>query len=77
MQEYKVTILITRELVEERTAILQAFNRAEAESLAIQKMRKKLEDNKDFINVIKLSIVNYKDEKEGQHDKNASRKNVM
>jgi hypothetical protein len=77
MQEYKVTILITRELVEERTAILQAFNRAEAESLAIQKMRKKLKDNKDFINVIKLSIVKHKDEKEGQHDKNASRKNVM
>jgi hypothetical protein len=40
-------------------------------------MRKKLEDNKDFINVIKLSIVKHKDEKEGQHDKNASRKNVM
>ena len=77
MQEYKVTILITRELFEERTATLKAFNRAEAESLAIEKMCKKLEDIKDFINVIKLSIVNYKDEKKDQHDKNASRKNVM
>ena len=40
-------------------------------------VRKNMEDDKNFTNGIKLSIVNDKEEKKDLHDKNSSKENGM
>ena len=40
-------------------------------------VRKNMEDDKNFTNVIKLSIVNDKKEKKDLYDKNSSKENGM
>jgi len=71
MPEHQVTVLITKEVVEERTVSVTASNKAEAESEAVRMVRKDIENEKDYDNVIKLSIANGKD----RHDENSSKKN--
>ncbi len=71
MPEHQVTILITKEVVEERTVSVTASDKAEAESEAVRMVRKDIENEKDYDNVIKLSIANGKD----RHDENSSKKN--
>ncbi len=71
MPEHQVTILVTKEVVEERTVSVTASDKAEAESEALRMVRKYIENEKDYDNVIKLSIANGKD----RHDENSSKKN--
>ena len=71
MPEHQVTILITKEVVEERTVSVTTSDKAEAESEALRMVRKDIENEKDYDNVIKLSIADGKD----RHDENSSKKN--
>tara|TARA_B100000953_G_scaffold18634_1_gene15797 strand:- start:1457 stop:1774 length:318 start_codon:yes stop_codon:yes gene_type:complete len=71
MPEHQVTILVTKEVVEERTVSVTASDKAEAESEAVRMVRKDIENEKDYDTVIKLSIANGKD----RHDENSSKKN--
>ncbi len=71
MPEHQVTVLITKEVVEERTVSVTASDKAEAESEALRMVRKDIENEKDYDNVIKLSIADGKD----RHDENSSKKN--
>ena len=71
MPEHQVTVLITKEVVEERIVSVTTSNKVEAESEAVRMVRKDIENEKDFGNVIKLSIANGKD----RHDENSSKKN--
>ena len=71
MPEHQVTVLITKEVVEERTVSVTTSNKVEAESEALRMVRKYIENEKDYDNVIKLSIANGKD----RHDENSSKKN--
>ena len=71
MPEHQVTVLITKEVVEERIVSVTTSNKVEAESEALRMVRKDIENEKDFGNVIKLSIANGKD----RHDENSSKKN--
>ena len=71
MPEHQVTVLITKEVVEERTVSVTASDKAEAESEAVRMVRKDIENEKDYDTVIKLSIANSKD----RHDENSSKKN--
>ncbi len=43
MPEHQVTVLITKEVVEERTVSVTASDKAEAESEAVRMVRKDLE----------------------------------
>ena len=61
MSEHQVTVLITKEVFEKRTVSMTALNRVEAESEAIRVVQKEIENEKDYNNVIKLSIFNGKD----------------
>ena len=71
MPEHQVTVLITKEVVEERTVSVTTSNKVEAESEALRMVRKNIENEKDYDNVIKLSIADGKD----RHDENSSKKN--
>ena len=71
MPEHQVTILITKEVVEERTVSVTTSNKVEAESEALRMVRKDIENEKDYDTVIKLSIADGKD----RHDENLSKKN--
>ena len=71
MPEHQVTVLITKEVVEERTVSVTASDKVEAESEALRMVRKDIENEKDFGNVIKISIATGKD----RHDENSSKKN--
>ena len=71
MPEHQVTILVTKEVVEERTVSVTTSDKAEAESEAVRMVRKDIENEKDYDNVTKLSIANGKD----RHDENSSKKN--
>ena len=54
-------ILITKEVVEERTVSVTTSNKVEAESEALRMVRKNIENEKDYDTVIKLSIADGKD----------------
>ncbi len=71
MPEHQVTVLITKEVVEERTVSVTTSDKVEAESEALRMVRKDIENEKDYDNVTKLSIANGKD----RHDENSSKKN--
>ena len=71
MPEHQVTVLITKEVVEERIVSVTTSNKVEAESKALRMVRKNIENEKDYDTVIKLSIANGKD----RHDENSSKKN--
>ena len=71
MPEHQVTVLITKEVVEERTVSVTTSDKVEAESEAIRMVRKDIENEKDYDTVIKLFIANGKD----RHDENSSKKN--
>ena len=72
MPEHQITVLITKEVFEKRTVSVTALNRIEEESEAIRKVRKQIESEKDYNNVIKLSTFNDKD----QGEKNSSKKKI-
>ncbi len=71
MPEHQVTILVTKEMVEERTVSVTASDKVEGESVAVGMVRKDIENEKDYDTVIKLSIADGKD----RHDENSSKKN--
>ena len=71
MPEHQITVLIEKKMVEERTVSVTASDKTEADSKAVRMVRKDIENEKDYDNVIKLSIANGKD----QHDENSSKKN--
>ena len=71
MPEHQVSVLITKEVVEERIVSVKASDKLEATSKALSMVRKDIENEKDFGNVIKISIATGKD----QHDENSSKKN--
>ncbi len=57
--------------IEERTVSVTTSDKVEAESEAVRMVRKDIENEKDYDNVIKLSIADGKD----RHDENSSKKN--
>ena len=61
MPKHQVTVLITKKVFEKRTVSVTAFNRVEAESESIRIVRKEIENDKDYNNIIKLSTFNGKD----------------
>ena len=69
MPKHKITVLITKEVFEKRTVSVTALNKVEAESEAVRKVRKQIENEKDYNNVIKLSAFKGKD----QDEKNLSK----
>ena len=71
MPEHQVTVLVTKEVVEERIVSVTTSNKVEAENEALRMVRKNIENEKDYDTVIKLSIANGKD----RHDENSSKKN--
>jgi hypothetical protein len=71
MPEHQVSVLITKEVVEERIVSVKASDKVEATSEALSMVRKDIENEKDFGNVIKISIATGKD----RHDENSSKKN--
>ena len=61
MPKHQVTVLITKKVFEKRIVSITALNGVEAESEVIRVVRKEIENDKDYNNIIKLSTFNDKD----------------